>query len=921
MKSLGLRSICLLAAIAMLLGSVPDTAEAVQSDWVPPADGVWNDGGNWSMGVPVDSGGTVAFLHQSGQTITVDLNGTPVNLGSSRVEFRHGNWTVDDLTQADPALKARLTADNIWSNNASGSHTFNVPITANLFRTRLNPDQPVTINAPFSITTFDKGWPGSQGRETLNINASPEIPITLFKHNNWITNFNAPGTITTLDFITGHNVNTFNANAALAIGTLNMTLTPGRPDPQTFNYNAAGTTIGTLNWQYGNWMASVDGGVAALGATPTIPDGASVIVAAPQATLPTLLTVPGGTALIGDMTNFDYSGAGQNVTFGDGAVFVEQVAPAGGPLQAGDLPPGVQVYRGILTPNENATSDAPGTAYKGIGFGKAYTSSGELSGTYTSGGGDLNIRIDGAMAAHYNNGPYFIGDGTSTTANFEMGPTGALNIRRAFNHTGGSSATQIADPNQILTFNFTRDPGNERVNIFTSSQQGRVFANQTINVSNGRMGLAGVLNMGIEGAVSLTDGTWDINTPFSALDTGTLALAGRTTLELALGGQVRDDALEPLGGFSYSGLPMVIFSDNNSMNIYDWDYASNPVFADFMKNVDYGSNHYHNVDIGGVGLYIGDGKFLADAGTAEATDEYVAHNTTGTLPKILPGQPGAITMGFAASVKNLGIGLEVDAPEATIQVGTTDPNRLLKAGAGNTGFVAAGVPTMRVTFQEPVTAAGVRVESGTAQFNHDLTTGTVNVFSDAVFTMANNTTATVSDLLTGAGAFGGGNGIVLGSGGTVAPGDGVGQLTGNAPLVMQGDATYEWELLDPDLTPGDGWDMFFSDSSVGFGGELDIILSDAGLTKDVTPGMRFLIADIEAFSSLPTDVNVLAGDTGWIVDPDGVDIEPDGQGGRIYISGIDTTQQGPGPDVIPEPATLSLLGLGALALLRRRRRC
>ena len=72
---------------------------------------------------------------------------------------------------------------------------------------------------------------------------------------------------------------------------------------------------------------------------------------------------------------------------------------------------------------------------------------------------------------------------------------------------------------------------------------------------------------------------------------------------------------------------MVAFaSQNGGPFIYEFDLdrsaaGTMPVLAEFLANVDYGSNHYHTINIGGDGLYVGDGKFLTDAASSNATSK------------------------------------------------------------------------------------------------------------------------------------------------------------------------------------------------------------------------------------------------------------------------------------------------------------
>jgi hypothetical protein len=656
----------------------------------------------------------------------------------------------------------------------------------------------------------------------------------------------------------------FEPTSTATIGTLNLSR-------GIFNTQIV-PSITTVNWTGGVWVAGADGALPS--AAPfALSSGQALRFDAVQISLP-VITVGAGGALAGNMTNVVYTpGPGQNVIFQNDGIHAPS-PEAATPLQKSDLGAGVGVWLGVTSRGAGdvwQAGDDGTNPYKGLAFDtNSFTPGGETRSTFKAlpGSGDLLLRVSSLLDLEYR-GPYWIGDGTSTTANFDMvGQTSSIDLRRRFNQ--GST-----DADRILTFNITRAPGNEQRNILTTNQQTGVYADQTINVTGGAIGNLDAMKSRFEGSLTLTDGTWAMGNDFTAADTGTLTLAGRTVMQLPTADNVNNDFIEALGSrFSYSGLPMVTFSDKNGGPfIYEFDLDQSasgtaPELAKFLANVDYGSNHYHPVDIGGDGLLIGDGKFLADAGTTNATSSYVARNTTGSLPKILPGQPGAITMGFAAVAKNLSIGLEVDAPDATVQVGTTDPNRLITYGG--TGFTAAAIPTMRVTFQQNVNAKGVKIESGTGQFDQDLNVDTLSIRAGAALRMAGGKTATVSQMLSGTGMWTGGNGVVLAPGATVGPGYSVGGLNkGGGGLQFSDALTYEWELGDPDLAPGTGWDLLWGDSLRYVGqpgqGVLTILFGDAGLTRPVAANETFAIA--AGSFDIPDDLAVLfdAGTTGWNV--------------------------------------------------------
>ena len=945
MKKMVLSAACLLAAIALLTVG----AEAVEVRWTAGGGNFsWKDGWNWHTGSAPVAGDKIVFDddYTPGGNCGIDMAGVTVSLGTASMGYGYGgrNWSYYDsatltpnnnplanptdfnlggygsLEAAAAASGQKLTVQTMdWSKSGTPRFFIPVEVTGNF----KNPENgllefygPATINVddvPRNTGwTADLHYRNSATITTKNVAArgDGDDEETWFHGATNITTLNQAGGKVYLESTATANIGTLNLSGS---GQFITQIVP---------------TITTTNWTGGTWVAAADGALPS--AAPfSIPAGGVLRFDVAQTAQPTI-TVGDWATLAGNMTNVDYGGAGQNVTFLNGGIHAPN-PEAATPLAKGDLGAGVGVWWGVTSYSGTQTAGDDGTdPYVGFAFDKTtYSPTGEVQGTYQANpdSGDLEVRIAGRVDLHYI-GPYWIGDGTSTTANFEMRDANSyIGLRRHFNE--GSN-----DPNRILTFNLTRAPGAAYRNILTTTQQTGVYADQTLNITGGAIGDLNAMKGGrFLGTLSLTDGTWNMGSDFTAADTGTLTLAGRTVMQLPTADNVNNDFIEALGSrFSYSGLPMVTFADKNGGPfIYQFDLdqtasGTAPELAKFLASVDYGSNHYHDVDIGGDGLLIGDGKFLCDAGTTNATDSYVAHNTTGTMPKILPGQPGAITMGFAAIVKNLAIGLEVDAPDAIVQIGTTDPNRLITSGGA--GFTPAGIPTRRVTFEQNVTAKGVAVESGAAQFNQDLNIDTLSVRSGATLVMAGGKTATVNQKLSGTGMWTGGNGVLLAPGATIAPGYGVGELNKDGGILQFSDAlTYAWELADPTLAPGTGWDIVWGDPLMYIGqpgqGVMTIDVGDAGFAGELDGSEVFAIA--AGSFDVPDDLTVLFDTSvaGWdvsgcqafpvLADPDfnGEDV--------LYLTGLVVTQ-GPGPDIIPEPATLSLLGLGALALLRRRRR-
>jgi len=991
MKGIKARTTWKAVALLVVLTAVVTTANAADVNWANPINSnyTWL-GGPWELDdhsvspPPVDGERIVFENDYSKAHCSIDVAGATLNLPTSHFQLGYGGrrWSLYDSATLTP------DADPMASGTSYilGAH-------ASLEAAAAASTEKLTV------ASFDGSKSG-----TMYFFFPVEITGTMKNYEDGDMFFYGPATIGTDDIPrnTGWRSDLYYRGDA-TIGTKNVGFRSDGNDEDTWFYGVTniGTinqdggeiymeptatgTVGTLNLTRGyykggnvaitnlNWT----GGTMELNVLPdptVVPSGSILKVGAIQATWPSV-TVKSDATLVSDMTNAVYS---TDLTFENDAKFVELVAPAGGPITRADLDPGVLLWKGVVntqsTSDYHEAGDDGVSPYKGLVLNPSYSQSGEWRGTFkaTPGSGDLLFKIeDKRYGIHYSGGPKFYGDSSaigtgdnsSSTAIFECSGAGGLSMRRHFN------LYSQADPDRIKTFTFTRAPGKERTENLQPNQQAGIYADQVINVINGKLRIT-CNDWKLEGALNLTDAVWTMDgEDYDALeDTGTVTLAGRTTLELPNGDSIKIATyLEGLEDrLTITGLPMVIFSDRNGGPwIYDFDndtFGSMPVLANLLANSDYGSNHYHDVDIGSGGLVIGDGKFLSSSGTTNSTDKYIARDTGGGFGIIMPGQPGAITMGFAALSKNLDIEMDVVAPDATLQVGTTDPDRLLTYQNANGGFVTA-IPTNRVRFMKDVSAAALNIVSGSARVDQDLIIPDIDIGVGTSFQVAAGMSATVTGTLSGDGSWTGS--VVVASGGSVAPGASVGTLTGEALEITDGGA-YDVGIGDADndllvisgyLQLTGAWTLNVVDESGGIDptglsfaiinyGTIDTLANVAFASSDFDVSGAGIVADagvvtlsglLPGTPTIPGDANengfvddddlaVLLSNwesdagtiTNWALGDFTGDTDVDDDDLAVLLG--NWTGPPPGGAAVPEPATLALLGLGGLSVLRRRRK-
>ena len=644
-------------------------------------------------------------------------------------------------------------------------------------------------------------------------------------------------------------------------------------------YNASSAiTVSNMNWTGGSYFANASSALASLGSSVTVPTNSALSIGVAQSSLPAMTTVSAYGSLAGNMTGAIYSGVGKNVTLNENAVF-------GG---TGVVPTrtdigGAKLYMGIANGSTGGPyvvgDDGSTSIYKGFAFGNAWTTSATFNKQLTAVGGDLAGYIS-YVGLNNDTGNIWMGDGTSHTANVKFSPTGYLNLKQSFN-VGQSGA------NLITTFNLTRDAGGaETANILAfSAATGKILAGQTVNVSKGSIGTTqNLCNGGLLGTLTLSNGVFAQPTnPFTTLDTGKLHFGDRAVVTLTATANL--GYLEALGDedVTCSDRPIALLPANTTINL---NLGANQVLAKVLSSSDVVWNGYHGVTFSS-DLPLGHARFayncwdrtdgprtvVPSVGTEKIT--YAANAPAGETPWI----------GFAATAQSLTIGMVVDAPAAIIQCGTDDPTRLVRPGAF-TGVTANNT----VTFTNTVTAAGIRILSGTAAFTQNLSTPTLQIGAGAILD-ANSKIFTISGTVSGGGTAQECTNLTFS---TVAPGvtNGCGNLTWSTAnsFKMPANATYEWGMAATN-TAGVTYDLITATNKAIFGGVWTLKLVNNGFTNVLDGTEVFKIIDGTAAAPVgfvaPT---IIAPDTGYKVGS-----------ASVYTNGYDVFLTGVTGTWIPPP--------------------
>ncbi len=246
-----------------------------------------------------------------------------------------------------------------------------------------------------------------------------------------------------------------------------------------------------------------------------------------------------------------------------------------------------------------------------------------------------------------------------------------------------------------------------------------------------------------------------------------------------------------------------------------------------------------------------------------------------------------------------------DGHSITVNSEISGEGGITKIGAGTLDLAVNNTYTGNTT----VTAGTLKLSDGTS----------TNSISDSpIITVAASATLDVTGLsdgtlaltgsqtLTGAGAITGSVSSVSGT--TFTPGDSPGELDISGNLTLADGIVYNWEATSTTLH-----DVIGVDGVLTLPGSGSTITLNLSLVDPSQPLLTPFDLELFTYGSLVGDPSVIT----WEINTDGSDkwlnvpTNVVAYGSALYLENV---------LFIPEPTSIALLGLGALALLRRRRR-
>ncbi len=548
-------------------------------------------------------------------------------------------------------------------------------------------------------------------------------------------------------------------------------------------------------------------------------------------------------------------------------------------------------------------------------------------------GGRVQIGYDSTLDTYtgsihiWQNGTFIINDGgeldTGSFVNdgnvYENG--GTLVITSGSNVTGGghifsTGGTIILDQASIDGQDLTISGSSATADGVLTV--GKTYGNLGIlNITAGSLAVNGVLGVGNLGTMDAGGGSGNVNVSGGSLTASTILLGssvgGTGTLTISGTGSVVVG-----GGITTNDLNI----SRGSLVVLDQDPppGEDPVLD---RSIVAGYMHDGAIIVSGgvvtapnikVGVSPGfTGTYTQSGGTVTVTNNFLANNGPGTVvninsgilnitnasfatgtPIIVGDGANSFTLNLTGGVSTFADGLMVSANSTYNQTSGIVTTSNFMAGPGSVINFTAG--TLNVAAADFHTGSAIAIGDGTHSATLNLTGGTLN-FEDGVVVAAN------ANLV--------GTGIITGnvsSFGTIAPGHSPGETDITGDLTLHAISYTDMQLGG--LTQGTQYDFIHVTGTTTLAGTLQLSFVN-GFQDTITHADTFTILTSDsALTGLFSNV----ADGGLIRTTDGLGqfmVTYDYVHGNVIVSDF---------IAIPEPASLSVLGMGAIGLLARRRR-
>lgn len=561
---------------------------------------------------------------------------------------------------------------------------------------------------------------------------------------------------------------------------------------------------------------------------------------------------------------------GSNVYL-DGGAGGRLVVPAGGSVAIG------QGWRGLVATN-GATIENRGTFTFGITDGNPDAISLDGTSTFSNNGGTLNVirtagigaSADGGVFTNYDSVAGVFRDLTLNITNNKSFSLGAAVIG------GGYMPMDKRLDGRVSFTGLNIDPG-------STLQIGR-YSNLSFR---GDFTAAGAF-------------TLDASSTFAVEDNVTIAMGQGMTWGSAT--------------IATNGHTVTLTSNVTHTGGGDNTVSGNGSAGRLINHGAYASNvEWRGLNLTGSVVFENCGSFThtrRDDATINVAAGSTFENTASGTVTLSPGGGNNSYVTGAGSFDNVGT---LTAGSGTVHVNITGLPQF--SGSTLTGgtWKATGAGTLlnvkyagRVNVATIGTGARVVLENGGAidAINAALTTvdGTFIVNGTSTFTDASGFTVGATGLLGGSGTVAAA--VTVAGGGTVAPGASPGTLTLQSLTLGEG-SVYQWEMAH--TWDFDTLEITGPGNSLVLPTQMTFDLRNLGDVAQLTD--EFVLFRFAGNApALPTSLTFLASASPAFLDATAATISLSGN--QVLLSGI---------VAIPEPTALALLGLGALALARRRR--